>query len=238
MSTSSVWLSYSLQDLLMFGPEAYLRLYVRINQDFWPWQWPVLLLGLLVPVLLQRPERGLRRLAWFTIAGAWCCSGVGFLMEYYSQINWPAMGFGWAFVAQGVLFAFIGLRAGEPVSKVQRRGAFASLWWLAILLLPGVTVLEYGSARAVALFGLAPGVTVAATNLLPGLLNQRLSWLLVPIPLLWMAFSAATFWVLQTYWLLAVPVAGLLMLVLGFWLSPSPAQSPGLRSARHDPARR
>ena len=32
------WLSYSLQDFVMFGPQVFLRLFVRINQDLWPWQ--------------------------------------------------------------------------------------------------------------------------------------------------------------------------------------------------------
>ncbi|MDO3722903.1 DUF6064 family protein [Marinobacter sp. chi1] len=234
---TDVWTTYSLQDLLMFGPEVYLRLYVRLNQEFWPWQLPVVALGLLVPVLLGRPEASLRRLAWLAIASAWVLSGAGFLLTYYSEINWPAAGFGWAFVVQGVLLAWLGLRSvSQPIFPQGRR--FQLVWWLTVVLLPWVTVLESGTVQALAVFGLAPGVTVAATNLVPGALSGRLGWLLVPIPLLWLAFSAATFWSLQVYWLLGLPVAGLVLLVIGYWLSPSPAQSPDRQSAHHDPAHR
>jgi hypothetical protein len=50
-------------------------------------------------------------------------------------------------------------------------------------------------------------------------------WFYLTLPVLWVVFSAATFWVLQTLWLLAFPVATLVFAALGFWLSPRRAQS-------------
>ena len=48
------WLSYSLQDFVMFGPQVFLRLFVRINQDLWPWQLLAVVIAIFIPVLISR----------------------------------------------------------------------------------------------------------------------------------------------------------------------------------------
>ena len=99
------WLSYSLQDFVMFGPQVFLRLFVRINQDLWPWQLLAVVMAIFIPVLISRQSRAARRLAVGLMSLAWIVSGYGFLVGYFGPINWPAAWFGWAFVAQGALLA-------------------------------------------------------------------------------------------------------------------------------------
>ncbi|HKK56102.1 hypothetical protein [Marinobacter sp.] len=220
------WLSYSLQDFIMFGPQVLLRLFVRINQDFWPWPLLAVLASFSVPLLLLDNRHATRRIALGLIAAAWMTSGYGFLVGYFGPINWPAAGFGWAFVAQGGLLGLIAL-AATPRSLQVRNRVLAVVWALAVVGLPWLTVAESGNWRALALFGLAPGSTAAASMLIVGLLPGIWRWLYLALPLAWCLFSAATFWVLQTWWLLGLPVATLILVGLGFWLSPSRAQSPG-----------
>lgn len=235
------WLSYSLQDFLMFGPQVFLRLFVRLNQDAWPWQLWILPLTLSVPWLICQPKRALRRTALVVVAAAWTVSGSGFLLGYFGEINWPARWFGWAFLLQGLVLAVLAVLRDCPPVSGRRAGWLAAFWLVAVVLLPWVTVIQSGEMKALALFGLAPGVTVAASGLLlavPGRPWRAAGWLLLPVPVCWVLFCAATYWVLQTYWLLLGPAAALIFMGVGLWLSPNPGQSRGLQSVRHDPVRR
>ena len=47
----------------MFGPQVFLRLFVRINQDLWPWQLLAVVMAIFIPVLISRQSRAARRLA-------------------------------------------------------------------------------------------------------------------------------------------------------------------------------
>ena len=59
----TTWLSYSLADFLMFGPEVFLRLFVRINQDIWPWQGVAVVMVIAIGTLLVRGDAMARRSA-------------------------------------------------------------------------------------------------------------------------------------------------------------------------------
>ncbi|MDX1818584.1 MAG: hypothetical protein R3180_12765 [Marinobacter sp.] len=228
------WLSYSLQDFVMFGPEVLLRLFIRINEAVWPWQSLWLVAGLLLPWLGCKVAEWPRRLAMALAGLAWIGCGYLFMVRYYGPVNTPATWFGWAFVIEGLLLLMLRGRAlpiplGLPL---------AVAGWLVILVLPWLAVLQSGDVRALALFGMAPGVTVAATVLLFARQPLLLRWFLLLVPLAWSLFSALTYWSLGTYWLLGFPLATLFLLVVALRVSPSPVQSRGLQSARPDPERR
>lgn len=228
------WLSYSLQDFVMFGPEVLLRLFIRINEAVWPWQSLWLMAGLLLPWLGRKVAEWPRRLAMALAGLAWIGCGYLFMVRYYGPVNTPATWFGWAFVIEGLLLLMLRGRAlpiplGLPL---------AVAGWLVILVLPWLAVLQSGDVRALALFGMAPGVTVAATVLLFARQPLLLRWFLLLVPLAWSLFSALTYWSLGTYWLLGFPLATLFLLVVALRVSPSPVQSRGLQSARPDPERR
>jgi hypothetical protein len=219
------WLSYSLQDFVMFGPQVFLRLFVRINQDLWPWQLLAAGVAIAIPLVLLRQKPGARRLAVGLMAIAWAASGYGFLVNYFGPINWPAAWFGWAFVLQGALLGaavFFGGAQGHTASPVR----FVILWLIVVYALPWMAVAESGQWQALALYGVAPGITAAAGALLVAQISGAWRWLCLPLPVLWSLFSAAMFWVLQTWWLLVIPAATLLLVGVGFSLSPRPARSP------------
>ncbi|MDX1560331.1 MAG: DUF6064 family protein [Marinobacter sp.] len=218
------WLSYSLQDFVMFGPQVFLRLFVRINQDLWPWQVLAVVAAIGIPLLLLRQSREARRLAVGLMAVAWAVSGYGFLVGYFGPINWPAAWFGWAFVAQGGLLAVAMLFGGSQGGALPT-GRFVALWLLVVCGLPCLAVAESGQWQAVALFGITPGTTAAAGALILALLTGPWRWLYLPLLVLWSLFSAAMFWVLQTWWLLVIPVATLVLVFAGFFFNPRPARS-------------
>ncbi|MHA7924673.1 MAG: DUF6064 family protein [Marinobacter sp.] len=218
------WLSYSLQDFVMFGPQVFLRLFVRINQDLWPWQVLAVVVAIGLPALLLKRDLRARRLAAGLIAVAWVASGYGYLVGYFGPINWPAAWFGWAFVVQGALLAAAVFFGGVHGHRLPAR-RFAVFWLMAVCGLPWLAMADSGQWQAVALFGVAPGTTAAAGALAVALLTGPWRWLYLPLLLLWSVFSAAIFWVLQTWWLLLTPVATLLLVGAGFWLSPRPARS-------------
>lgn len=229
--SGAAWLSYSVQDFIMFGPQAFLRLFVRINQDFWPWPLLAVLAGILVPPLLCNHRPVVKRVALGLVSVAWATTGYGFLVGYFGPINWPAQWFGWAFVAQGCFLGSLTLSGGiQPLHWWAVRAAgywLAGLWLAAVLALPWLTVIESGDWQALGLFGLAPGTTATAGVLVAGLLPGFRRYVYLVVPALWSLFSAATFWALQTWWLLALPVATLIFIFLAFRLSPSRGRSQG-----------
>jgi hypothetical protein len=221
-----LWLSYSLQDFVMFGPQVFLRLFIRINQDLWPWPVLAVLVGLVVPALLMNRQWWTGRLALLLVAAGWVTSGYGFLVGYFGPINWPAAWFGWGFVAQGVLLGLLAV-SGRVSRLGPQRAPMTVFWLLALLGLPWLTVAETGQWQALAVFALAPGTTAATGVLVAGLLQGPWRWVYLIIPMLWCLFSAAIFWVLQTWWLLLFPLATLMLAVTGLWLSPRSARSSG-----------
>lgn len=220
------WYSYSLSDFLMFGPEVYLRLFVRINQDFWPWHGIAVVMMALIAGFLVRGDTLAKRGILLLLAGAWVWSGTGFLMAYYGPINSPATWFGWAFVLQAALLTLVALvwPWDRGSARPARRWQVGAGWLIMVALLPLLAVGQSGNWQAVALFGIAPGVTVAASVPCLLLLPRRVRWLFLLLPLLWSMFSAATMWTLGTRLMFVLPVATLALTVMSFcWLSPKSA---------------
>ncbi|MCL7944238.1 DUF6064 family protein [Marinobacter sp. ATCH36] len=223
------WLNYSLSDFLMFGPEVFLRLFVRINQDFWPWQGIAVAMMVLIAGLLVRGDTLAKRGILLLLAAAWVWSGAGFLMEYYGPVNTPAVWFGWAFILQAALLTVAALVwPWDGRSAVVARRRQAGIGWLvAAILLPLLPAAQTGNWQAVALFGIAPDVTVAATVPCLLLLPRRIRWLFLVLPILWCLFSAATLWTLGTRLMFLLPGAALVLAIVGFWISPRQVQNRG-----------
>lgn len=219
------WLSYSLSDFLMIGPEVFLRLFVRVNQDTWPWQGVAVVMAVAVAVSLPRRALWARRLVMAMLAAAWGWSGAGFLLSYYGPVNWPATYFGWGFVGQGLVLGALAVRG--LVWRVQPGWRFGGVWLLLVALLPWLAVIESGDRAALGLFATTPDLTVLATVLILWLVPGPVRWLLLVVPLLWSLFSAATLWGLQMYGLLFLPAATLVVAIGGLWLNPTSARKRG-----------
>lgn len=215
----------------MFGPQVFLRLFVRMNQDVWPWLLLAVVAGFVVPFLLVSQRLGARRLALWLISAGWIASGYGFLVGYFGPVNWPAAWFGWGFVAQGLgLIAMSGAidyPPHQPRTATSRLSSLVVIWIAGVLVMPWWTVAEAGNWRALGLFGLSPWTTAAISMLAVVVLPRSWCWVYLILPILWSLFSAATFWELGTYWLLAFPLATLAFIGLGFWSSPRRAQNQG-----------
>ena len=227
METS--WLSYSLSDFLMFGPEVFLRLFVRINQDIWPWQGVAVAMVIAIGALLIRGNAMARRGVLLLVAAAWLWSGAGFLVHYYGPINLPATWFGWAFVLQGALLTVAGLF--WPWSAATNR----PIWyrWLmgtgciALMgLAPLITVAQTGDVQAAALFAVTPDVTALGAVPCMLLFPRRVRWLFLLLPLIWSLFSVATLWTLGTSVLALIPGTTLVLAAIACFVSPRQVRNP------------
>lgn len=224
------WLSYSLSDFLMFGPEVFLRLFVRINQDIWPWQGIAVIMVVAIGALLVRGDILARRGILLLMAAAWLWSGAGFLMEYYGPVNLPATWFGWAFVLQGALLTVVALVwRWDTVAEQSALARWSSgIGWVVIMgLSPLLTVAQSGNWHSVALFAVTPDVTALGAVPCMLVLPRRIRWLFLLLPLVWGLFSVATLWTLGTRVLVVIPAATLALVVLALLFSPRRAQNRG-----------
>lgn len=208
------WSTYSLADFLMFGPEVFLRLYVRVNQDFWPRTVLAVLLLVLMAWLLTRDTPGAKRTLLAFLGVAWVCSGAGFMLQYYGPINSPVDYFGWGFIAQGTLLGFIAL-VWHPKShrpETSQRWLIALAWLIATVAAPWLVVMESGEWQALGLFAITPDLTVLGSLFCLLLLPRKLRVFLSLLPALWAVFSALTLWTLGTTLLLLLPLTTLVLM--------------------------
>ncbi len=193
-------MNYRLDDLLMFSPETYTRLFERLNEAIWPGHW--LLAALVLAMLLLAASRAgtAHRLAGALLAGAW--GGVAWrFFDLYAEINLAAPGFAALFAGQAVallLLAFPG--RGLVIDRPRRPRAWLGLalvlWGL--LLHPLAWLAAGRPLAGTELFGVAPDPTAITTAglllmaRLPG--PGRLALLILPS--MWLLISALTWWTL------------------------------------------
>ncbi|WP_457809213.1 hypothetical protein [Kushneria sp. EE4] len=202
-------MDYALGDFLMFTPEVYLRLFERTNEALGRGLWAAMIALLAVPVLLWQKSLLVRRLVPVAMAAGWALTAALFMLRFYAPINWPVGPFGWVFALEAGLLMVVALRV--PPARV---GLTALAVWSAVLLaLACATVHETDTWQAIALPGVTPDMTAAATAVLLMAWPRRVRWGLLVIPLLWCVFSALGHWAMGLWWPLAVPVAGLLMVL-------------------------
>ncbi|MEZ5585602.1 MAG: DUF6064 family protein [Sedimenticolaceae bacterium] len=192
-----VWASYSLSDLVLFSPQAYVRLYELHNTAVWPLQLPALAIavGLL---LLTRGARATA--AWrvlMPLAAFWGVVAWWFFVARYAQINPVAVWFGAGFALQALLLMVAGLWRGARFGLVGWRDAPASLpgvvlMLYAVLVHPLGQILSGRAWGAAEVFGVAPDPTALATLGFLLIARGRVVWLLAVIPLLWCLVSALT----------------------------------------------
>lgn len=200
------WLSYRLGDFIPFTNEVWFRLVERVNEAWWPLQFPVIVLGLAALVLAWR---GRPRLALALLAPAWASTGIVFHLQRYAELNWAAVYFGAAFLVHAVLLLTLALFGRMPERRVERTpgtfvvaavALFGLVAWPAIVLVTG-----HGWNRA-EVFALHPDPTAVA-SLGVALLALRgiRSGLATVIPLLWLGVSILTLVALQLPWAWVLP---------------------------------
>ncbi|RKR07295.1 hypothetical protein C7446_0106 [Kushneria sinocarnis] len=207
-------MDYALRDLLMFTPEVYLRLFIRVNETLGPWL-AVVIAGLAVMGgLLVHPATAARRLAFMVMAAGWGLSAALFMARFYAPINWPVGWLAWAFAGQALLLVMTVLRT--PPARAGGLPLTVALAVLSVMSL--TTALAAGEWAALALPGATPDMTVLTTILMLALLPRGWRWGLLIVPLLWCLFSLLTHWALGLWRPLGVPAAGLVLgLAIGCW---------------------
>ncbi|OHV79734.1 DUF6064 family protein [Ensifer sp. LCM 4579] len=189
-----IWTTYDLADFLMFSPRVYFRLIERYNQAVWPLQVAFVAGGLLALVLVMKRNRAIVLPA---LAAAWVFCAWEFLWTRYAVINWPASYAAAAFLLQAGLL-IVNIRAvGAPAPRAPRYYGGIGLMFFGLIAYPLLAALAGRSLASAEIFGLMPDPTATTTLGALMALSPKVPWLLLPVPLLWCAFSGLTLWALE-----------------------------------------
>jgi len=194
------FLSYSIADFIAFSPEIFEGLFLRYQTETQPAAWIGLLGGLAV---LWLAHQGRWKWAGWVLAAGFFWTGWAFHLERYQDLNWAALYFGWAFIAESALLIV-------AAADVPGRRGF-SLLVLGIVIHPLIGIAT-GLNTGLALTG--PDATaVAALGVALSVTGWR-RWLLAPLPALWCLISLATAYGLDRPALAITAGAGLLLFAL------------------------
>lgn len=190
-----VW-TYRLEDLLLFSPRVYWRLFELNNAAWWPLQLATCAAGFGLVLLVSYRPWGYGRWVLLTLAAAWAFVAWSFLWNRFSEINWAIAYVVPVFFVQALLLAIAGLSGDTLVPGGKSLGdrvglALALVGLVAYPLLPPLFGRPWASAE---IFGLAPDPTAVVTI---GLLHRARTGLastLLVIPVLWLLLSGLTLW--------------------------------------------
>ena len=186
-------MTWTLEDLLLFSPQVYWRLFALENESVWPAQPVVLAAGVLLALgfALNRQPSG----RWLgpVLGAAWLWTGWHFVALRYGTVNWLAPTLAWGFYAETVLLAGLGL-AGRIVFPRRRRSAWFGIGLLvAALVWPVLAPLDGRPWHEAEVLAIAPDPTAIATlGLLALAERSRWTALLCAAPVLWLALSTLT----------------------------------------------
>lgn len=212
-------MTWTLEDLLLFSPQVYWRLFALENESVWPAQ-PVVLAAVALLVLgfnLNRRPSG----RWLgpVLGAAWLWTGWHFVALRFGTVNWLAPTLAWGFYAEAALLAGLGL-SGRLVVPRQGRSAWFGIGLLAAALVwPVLAPLDGRPWREAEVFAIAPDPTAIATlGLLALAERSRWTALLCAVPVLWLAVSTLTLVTMGAWQGWAVLVA--LLAGLAAWAAP------------------
>jgi hypothetical protein len=212
----SEWLSYSLEDFLLFSPRVYWRMFELHNRSVWPAQCIAILFGLAVVAFLLRPRPWSD---WLIAAGlglAWAWVAWSFLWLRYATINWAIEYVAPAFVLEAVLLVLAKGAVDRPLFTIDRSvaaGIGLALYLYALVLHPLVPLIEGRSLQSAEVFAIAPDPTAIATLGLLALAPRREAILLGVIPAAWCLASWATLHTMDSR-LASIPLAAVCLAVL------------------------
>ena len=178
--------TYTLNHFMPMTPEVYLRLFERLNGMVWPWQ---LLALALVAGAAEALRRGHSGVAGVLIGLCWIWVALAFQFSLHAELIPSGLWLGWAFVLQALLLIFAGWRGQLVWQSGPRAAAGLALLAFAVLLYPLIGPFTGRSWAAFEVAGTAPDPTLMATLALL-LMTPRMPWLLLPIPLVALFYSA------------------------------------------------
>ncbi|MBP1884702.1 DUF6064 family protein [Sinorhizobium mexicanum] len=210
----SEWWTYTPGDFLMFSPRVYLRLVERYNEDFWPLQL-VFVIGMLAIVVLALREVRLAKAALLpALAVAWAFCAWQFLWLRYATINWGVTYAAMAFFLQAGLLTILSFDTnhGIAVNRWRRYGGTV-LALFGLLVHPLLALFSTRSLAAAETFGMMPDPTAITTLGTVLTIRGRRLLLLLPIPLLWCAFSGLTLLAMEDR-AAVVPLASIVLVAI------------------------
>ena len=205
--------SRSLEDLLLFEPRVYWRLFALENEALWPAQPALLAAGGLLVLGLLAGRRPSARWLGPALGAAWVWAGWQFVALRYGAVNWAAPAFAWGFYAEAALLAALGLSGRLALERRRSARSGAALLAAALFAWPLLAPLDGRPWDQAEVFAIAPDPTAIATlGLLASAARSRWTALLCIAPALWLAASALTLFTMgawQGWAVLAALVAGL-----------------------------
>ena len=153
-------MSWVLEDLLLFSPRVYWRLFALENDALWPAQPVLLAAAALLALCLLRGWRPTGLWLGPMLGAAWLWTGWHFVALRYGTVNWAAPTFAWGFYAEAGLLAGIGL-SGRLVFARRGVGAWFGIALLAAAALawPAFAPLDGRSWHEAEVVALAPDPT-------------------------------------------------------------------------------
>lgn len=221
----SEWWTYRLTSFLLFSPRTYYRLIELYNLAIWPAQLAGIAIGLAIVALMLGKRRHDERIIAGLLAVCWLWIALAFHYQRYAQINWAATWFAVAFGCEALLLVVVGVFANQLVFQNARGG----IAWIATSII-SISVAGYPLLAALTgrpwttaeTFGVAADPTAIASVAVLALVRGRIRWLMLVVPVLWCAMTAAMLWAMGALEGWVVLAAGLLAL------------RPALPAPRHD----
>ena len=213
------WWTYGINDLVLFTPDTYFRLFEFYHRDWWPMQLACMTMAVVILLCLWlKPARG-GRVITILLAASWAWVGWAFLHLRFAPIHWAAVWYAVAFFLQALLFFVYGvLRLGVEFEIVNSARAGIGIFLLlgALLVMPATAHLTGREWIQAELFAMTPDATVLATLGLLLLAKGRTAVWLAIIPLAWCFVTGATLWVLEAPEAMILPVGAMLTIALLF----------------------
>jgi hypothetical protein len=173
--------------------EVMFSLYGSHNEGTWPAAALGYLLCIAALLMAFRPFPASSRAIAAILAAFWLWNGIVFQIGTFAPLNWGALIFGAFFVAEGLLFAWIGVARGRL--DIRLTGTWRDPGDLALLAVafvyPYLDLLSGHEWPQVQLPGTLPAPTVLATLAFLLMARGRGARILSVIPLLWALIGGA-----------------------------------------------
>ncbi|HEU4584421.1 MAG TPA: DUF6064 family protein [Gemmatimonadaceae bacterium] len=170
-----------------FSREQFAGVFALYNESVWPLQWLLIALAVIVIMLAVHRTAGTARAAMIVMSAIWFWCGVVYHLGFFSRINPAAVLFGTAFVIEGALLVWFGLRRPAPAFSTTGGLEARAGWVLVVYALVAYPALGYLLGHrypASATFGLPCPTTVFTLGVVLWMAPSP-SWLLLAIPLTW-----------------------------------------------------
>lgn len=199
--------------MLPFTTAQFVEVFGAYNNAIWPAQIVVYIVASAGVALLFKPGTATDRIVSGILASMWGFAGIVYHWIYFAPINAAALIFGFAFLAQSVIFVMAGV--------VRRELQFA--WTGTPRCAVGLILIVYAAAvyplaglalghvyPALPLFGVAPCPILIFTFGCLLMLQNPVAWWVMVVPLLWSIIGGSAAILLDVPQDLMLPVSGLL----------------------------